>query len=364
MVPAGDDAPRLGLEQIDEQLVEAIQDGRLRHAVRALEAATPRLDHAARARLAEAAEALAAIDAMVHLERRRLLDVIRTAGIDVRSASGPGDDRPLHLVFLDVAPADVLRASIALEHAGYCRLGPRGPAAWRAARAVQGSCVFRAADGNPFRVELRWSTRPLSARGPIGRLLTPHPSDLEAISLPLPLWPAYLPVHLLRLPLRRLRRRREPPNLGPFLETPAALIEPLLRFADLSSDDVLVDLGSGDGRLVITAARIFGCRARGLEADPALVARARAQVEDAGLVDHVDITCGDLSEAGLDDAGVVVAFLPVETVERLLPALLDRLRPGARFVAHEQQRLRAPRADARLPLLSKWGISVAHRWNR
>ena len=360
-----DTAPLLGTHQVDQRLVDAIQDGCLRQVLRELSALLPQLDRPAQARVAEAADALAAIDAAVDAERLRLVQRLTGSGVGVRAPLHHPTDRPLHIVTLRVARPEVPLAAAELERAGYRRLGPAGDAAWRAFRAVQGGCTFVAVDGaDPFRVELRWAERPVATRGLIGRLLTPNQADFDAVTLPVRLWPVYTLVHVVCLTARRFQRRREPPDLGPFLSTPTALIEPLLRFADLSSDDVLVDLGSGDGRIPIAAATVFGCRARGVETDAVLVTRARARVVEAGLVDRVDIICADLSGARLDDAGVVVAFLPVETVEKLLPSILDRLPGGARLVAHEQQRLRAVPADVCAPLISPSGISVAHRWNR
>jgi Methyltransferase domain len=355
--------PTLGIDQVDERLVVAIQDGRLRPVLRELGEVPSRLDQPAQTRIAEASRALAAIDCAVESEGRRLAHSLIAKGVGVSSPPGERPDRPLRVVTLEVAPRDVDPAAVALEAAGYRRCGPTHDAAWRSFRATRGGCTFVGVDRLPFRVELSWP-RPRAARGLLGRLLAPHGTDFETVSLPAWLWPAYTLVHLLRLPIRRLRRHRDPPDLGPFLETPDALIEPLLRFAGLGKGDVLVDLGCGDGRIPITAAKIFGCRARGLETDTGLVARARAAAASAGVGDRVEILCADASEAPLDDAGVVVAFLPVATVEKLLPSILDRMPAGARLVVHEQNRLRAAPADARVPLFSTEGISVAHRWNR
>lgn len=364
MCAADDSVPAFGMPQLDGELVEAIQDGRLRQVLGELSAVRPRMTRPALLRLEEVRHAVAAIDAAVETERQRLIQQLATAAVQVSGGAGRLPDRPLHLAALEVAAGDATRAAAVLETAGYRRIGPAGPGAWRAVRATQTGCSFIRRGHDPFRVELAWTPRWRLPGRVIPRLLTPHQSDLDLVRLPAWLWPAYLVVHLLRLPARRFRRRHEPPELGPFLETPADLIEPMLRCADLSANDVLVDLGCGDGRIPIHAARVFGCRARGVETNRDLVARARASVVAAGVGDRVDVVCGDAATAALDDASVVVAFLPVATVERLLPSVLGRLRPGARFVAHEQERLRGQPADVRVPLVSPAGISVAHRWNR
>ena len=363
MSEAPDPIPILGLSQVDAQLVEAIQDGRLRPVLQELRDRLPGLAPPARARVREATEALAAIDAAVAAERRRLVERLDARSVRARPPRSKPPDRPLRVVALAVAPGDVATATEVLEAAGYRRLGPTGAAAWRAFRATRGECDFVRVGPEPFRLQLSW-TRPLAARGLAGRLLAPHASDFDAVSLPAWLWPGYSLVRLVLLPLRRLRPRHAPPDLGPFLETPDALIEPLLRFAGLSGDDLLVDLGCGDGRILVAAAKMFGCRARGIETDVALVARARAAAAEAGVEDRVEVVCADASAASLGDAGVVVAFLPVATVEKLLPSILERLPAGARFVAHEQERLRSSAAPAQAPLISPEGISVAHRWER
>jgi SAM-dependent methyltransferase len=259
-----------------------------------------------------------------------------------------------------VARGDVDRAARALEGASYRRLGPAREAAWRAWRATHASGELVRTDREPFRVELRW---PAALPAAAARLLAPNAPDLDAVRLPAALWPAYSAVRLARLPFRLLGRGLRARDLGPFLATPDALVVPLLRFAGVGPADRVVDLGCGDGRIPIRAAQAFGCTARGIETDARLVAAARTAVADAGLDGRVEIVHGDAARAPLDDATVVTAFLPVATIEELLPSILARLRPGARLVAHEQVRLRAPGARS-APLLSPGGISVAHRWDR
>lgn len=356
-------AATIGVDGIGDCLADAIQDGQLRDVLTALRADS-HLTQAARERVAQAAAAVAAIDSGVAAERARLTEQLTAHGITPAPSGTTPASRPLHIVSFTVAPADVDRATEVLAACGYRRLAPMAAAPWRAYRATRGDCTCVRADRDPFRVELTWSLRPLSARGALGRLLTPQPSDFDAIELPEPLWPLYLLVRLVRLPARRFSRHREPPDLGPFLQTPTALIEPLLRVAGVSARDLVVDLGCGDGRIAIAAATLTGCRARGVETSADLVARARAAVAAANVTSCVEIHHADAMTAALDDADVVVAFLPVTTVERILPSVLARMKPGARLVVHEQERLHTQLAEARVPLLSADGITVAHRWTR
>ena len=96
-----------------------------------------------------------------------------------------------------------------------------------------------------------------------------------------------------------------------------------------------------------------------------LVELARAAVSSADVDDRVEVVHGDAASANLDDADVVVMFLPVGTLRELVPDVLDRLRPGARLVVHEQERLltEVP-PDRSLPIVSADGLTVAHRWER
>jgi hypothetical protein len=355
-------ADEAGTDALDRQLADAIEDGRLREALGDLAARVPAADHAGRDRLQAAVHALAGIDEAVAAETARLVDAL--AAVGVQAAGEPGSDRPIHMVTVRIDREGRDRSRDVLEVAGYRWLGPAHAAAWRAHRTTHASASFRREGDTPFRVELTWPAAG-PARTRVGRRLAPQASDLEAIALPTALWPLYIPVRAARLVRRVVRRAPGPTDLGPYLETPHALLGPLLAFADVGPNDLLVDLGCGDGRIVVEAARRTGCRARGVELDRDLADRARAAVTAAGLTDRVEIVHGDAAGLSLADATVVVVFLPVGTVEALLPDLLARMVVGARLVAHEQERLRPSLApDERRPLLTAGGITVAHRWNR
>jgi hypothetical protein len=351
-------ADPLSSAEVDEAITEAIQAGSLNELIGALLADSNRLSPPARLRVMAADEAVEAIEMDVDDECRRLTALLDARGIRATSADHRSG-RPLHLVALQVERDDVSEAARLIVSAGYRRLGARGDAAWRSMRATRSGCSFVPIDDAPFQVELGWPGG--VPPGFVSRLLAPHDTDFDAVTLPVRLWPVYSLVHLVRLPIRRWRRA---PDLGPFLTTPTSLIEPLLRFGGLGPDDLLVDLGCGDGRILVRAVEVFGCRARGIEADPELVTRARALVSEANGEDRIEIVEGDIFDAPLDDAQVIVAFLPVGLLRRVLPSVLGRLAPGARLVVHEQELLLAtPPAPLRTPLLTTGGISVAHRWD-
>jgi len=130
------------------------------------------------------------------------------------------------------------------------------------------------------------------------------------------------------------------PKLGQFgkdvvwIPTPDALVRRLLQMAQVRAGDVVVDLGAGDGKIVIAAARDFGARARGVEYDARLVELARHNAQLAGVAALVQFDEGDLFAADLTAADVIFLYLLPTLNLRLRPQLL-RLKPGTRIVAHQ-----------------------------
>lgn len=118
------------------------------------------------------------------------------------------------------------------------------------------------------------------------------------------------------------------------IPAPDPLVARMLQLAQLGADDALVDLGSGDGQIVIAAARDFGARAHGIEYDAKAVERSRRNAQQAGVSDRVRFEQGDLFAADLWSADVVTLHLMPELNLRLRPALLA-MRPGARIVSRE-----------------------------
>jgi tRNA A58 N-methylase Trm61 len=121
----------------------------------------------------------------------------------------------------------------------------------------------------------------------------------------------------------------------PYVSTPDRVVHEMLTLAGVSPDDVVYDLGAGDGRIVIAAARWRGARGVGIEIDPDLVRQARLDAERAGVADRVRFESRDLFTADLRDATVVTLYLSPELNVRLRPRLLAKLRPGARIVSHQ-----------------------------
>ena len=111
--------------------------------------------------------------------------------------------------------------------------------------------------------------------------------------------------------------------------------ELMLRMADVKKGDVLYDLGSGDGRIVVTAAQRYGVRGTGIDIDPDRVDEANDNARMAGVAKLVRFRNQDLFDADLRDATVVTLYLLPELNRKLMPKLLAELRPGARIVSHQ-----------------------------
>ncbi len=123
------------------------------------------------------------------------------------------------------------------------------------------------------------------------------------------------------------------PEVPYFPSTNEAVIG-MLRLAGTGPQDVVYDLGCGDGRIVIAAAREFGARGVGVEIDPAPLRMAVYQARRAGVEARVRFVRGDLFDADIGEATVVTLFLLESINRRLLPKLLRELKPGTRIVAH------------------------------
>jgi SAM-dependent methyltransferase len=121
----------------------------------------------------------------------------------------------------------------------------------------------------------------------------------------------------------------------PYVATPPAVVAKMLELARVTPDDVVYDLGSGDGRIVIMAAQRFGARGVGVEIDPGLVLEAHDNAKRAGVADRVQFQLQDLFETDLRGATVVTLYLMQSVNLELRPKLWRELRPGTRVVSHD-----------------------------
>jgi SAM-dependent methyltransferase len=121
----------------------------------------------------------------------------------------------------------------------------------------------------------------------------------------------------------------------PDVRTPPEVVIEILRLAGVGPDDVVYDLGSGDGRIVIAAARDFGARGVGIELDPDLVAESVRTARRAGVAERTRFLLQNIFEADISEATVVTLYLWPDLNLRLRPKLLSQLEPGSRIVSHD-----------------------------
>ncbi|MFB0613279.1 SAM-dependent methyltransferase [Aurantiacibacter poecillastricola] len=119
-----------------------------------------------------------------------------------------------------------------------------------------------------------------------------------------------------------------------YIPTPEAVVEEMLRLAEIEDGDVLYDLGSGDGRIVIAAARDYGIRAVGIEIDDGLLERARENARAAGVEDLVEFRKQDMFETDLTDVDVLALYLGTTQNLRLRPRIMEQMEPGSQVVSH------------------------------
>ncbi len=131
-------------------------------------------------------------------------------------------------------------------------------------------------------------------------------------------------------PLKPLEKK---PDV-PYMPTHEKVVAEMLKVAKVGKDDILYDLGSGDGRIVIAAAKEFGTRGVGVDIDPDLIREARENAVKAGVADKVKFLQQDLFETDIREATVVTLYLWPEINLRLRPKLLSDLKPGTRVVSH------------------------------
>ncbi len=128
--------------------------------------------------------------------------------------------------------------------------------------------------------------------------------------------------------------RQRTPDV-PYVPTPYEVVEEMLRMAKVTADDVVYDLGCGDGRIVITAAQKYGARGVGVDIDPRRIQESQANAAKAGVTDRVRFIEGDLFQVDIREATVVTLYLLPDVNLRLRPKLLRELRPGTRIVSHD-----------------------------
>jgi ribosomal protein L11 methylase PrmA len=120
-----------------------------------------------------------------------------------------------------------------------------------------------------------------------------------------------------------------------YVPTPHEVVDDMLRLANVGKGDILYDLGSGDGRIAITAAKKFGIRAIGIDIDPERIRVANENARRAGVTHLVEFRQEDLFKADFREATVITLYLLPDLNVKLRPRLLDELKPGTRIVSHQ-----------------------------
>jgi hypothetical protein len=124
-------------------------------------------------------------------------------------------------------------------------------------------------------------------------------------------------------------------DAGPYVPSPQSVVSDMLRYAEVGAEDFLIDLGSGDGRIVLTAAKVFGARGFGVEIKDDLVKRSNEAAQKEGLGDRVKFIKQDLFKTDMSEATVITMYLLPDTVNLLKDKFVNELKPGTRIVSHD-----------------------------
>jgi precorrin-6B methylase 2 len=125
------------------------------------------------------------------------------------------------------------------------------------------------------------------------------------------------------------------PDLAPYVPTPNDVVEKMLELAEVGQGDVIIDLGCGDGRIVITAAQKYGARGIGVDIDPQHIDKAKSLAKSAGVAHLVEFRVQDATKTELSSATVVSLYLTPDANELIRPKLEQQLEPGSRVVTHD-----------------------------
>jgi ribosomal protein L11 methylase PrmA len=128
--------------------------------------------------------------------------------------------------------------------------------------------------------------------------------------------------------------RTDAPDLAPYVPTPMVVVEKMLEMAKVKKNDILYDLGCGDGRIVITAAKKYGIRGVGIDLDPERIKESEAYAKEAGVEGFVSFRLQDAMKSDISEATIVTLYLLPESNALLRPILEQQLKPGARVVSH------------------------------
>ena len=129
-------------------------------------------------------------------------------------------------------------------------------------------------------------------------------------------------------------KKADAPQLAPYVPTPQEVVDRMLALANVQKNDFVVDLGCGDGRIPVTAARKYGARGLGVDIDPVRIEEANANAKAAGVTHLVEFKLQDALKTDVTNATVVTTYLLSQSNLRLRPIITKQLKPGSRIVTH------------------------------
>jgi len=135
-------------------------------------------------------------------------------------------------------------------------------------------------------------------------------------------------------PAAQTPKRPDAPQLAPYVPTPQEVVDRMLALANVQKTDFVVDLGCGDGRIPVTAAKKYGARGLGVDIDPVRVEEANANAKSAGVTHLVEFRLQDALKTDVTNATVVTTYLLSQSNLRLRPIITKQLKPGSRIVTH------------------------------
>ena len=144
---------------------------------------------------------------------------------------------------------------------------------------------------------------------------------------------ASLTICSVSIPLAQ-QKRPDAPQLAPYVPTPQEVVDRMLALANVTKNDYVVDLGCGDGRIPVTAAKKYGARGLGVDIDPVRIAEANANAKAAGVTHLVEFKLQDALKTDVSNATVVTTYLLSQSNLRVRPLITRQLKPGSRIVTH------------------------------
>lgn len=303
----------------------------------------------------------ACIRAICEAERDAVSRHLKQSGIDHCVDESELDSPQIHQFSITIERDSPREVAALLANMGFRCPMTLNDIQWEVLRRTTNELVLTKVDEVTMRLRLKWS-----GAIPIGvqARLWPNIDDAALVPFSAASWWFAFAARPFGIVLRRLGLMRSQRNIGEFLGTPEELVPALLEFAGVCSDDVIYDLGCGDGRILISAARLYSCQAVGYEYDASLCQVARSRAAEQGVGDLVEIRHEDVMAASIDEASVVFLFQPPATVLRLLPGLLQRMPRGGRVIAHEQSQVITDLPPQKSqPLFGSSSLTVAHLWS-